>query len=171
MPTKVTFKMNELISAFGLSLIEIQGLVREFVPIGETGNLRASINVTDVKQFKTKLAGSVFIDPSAFRAGGVNYGPYVHEGTGIYRKENPAPIYPKTAKALAWGATLGTSATGKPIKEFVRRSIKGQPAQPFFKEAFDDYERSTADKIKALFENAIINNLQITGVIDVNIGQ
>lgn len=162
------FIMSEkhLIRAFGLALIQLQAYTQEETPIGKTGDLRRAINVTDTTVFKSKFSGFVYIDPSALRSSDKNYGFYVHGGTGIYRKENPAPIVPLASsgkKALAWGASLGTSASGATMREFVRFSVKGQPANPFFDNTIKNYNDQKALVINAFFEQAIIHNLQFQG--------
>lgn len=154
---ELTIEARELIQAFNLSLIELQYFTQEEVPIGETGDLNRSINISNVTQSKSELSGYIFIDPSAFRSTDQNYGIYVHEGTGIYGKHN-RPIVPTTKKALAWGLNMGG---GK--MQFVFASVKGQKPNPFFERTIENYNEVKQDKIANIFYQAINRNLKITG--------
>ena len=68
-----------------------------------------------------------------------DYGMYLEYGTGLFNTFPGAPkerIYAKNGKAMAWGKTIGTTKSGKPMKSMVRRSIKGMTPQPFIRPAF-----------------------------------
>jgi len=67
------------------------------------------------------------------------YAMYLEYGTGLYNTYPGATkekITAKNGKALAWGKTIGTSKSGKPMKQMVRKSIKGMTPQPFIRPAF-----------------------------------
>jgi len=63
------------------------------------------------------------------------YALYLEYGTGLYGPKKKI-IVPKNKKALAWGKTVGATPDGTPMKEFVRRSIKGMTPRPFVRPTF-----------------------------------
>lgn len=81
----------------------------------------------------------------AFNERGVEYGKFVHQGTGIYGPHKK-PIKPVTKKALFW------RGAAHPVK-----SIKGMKPRPFLTDAGDDTD------VQKSYETGLRNYLKRKG--------
>jgi HK97 gp10 family phage protein len=119
----------------------------------EAGLLRAAAAVEaraveEAPKVRGNLANSIrkyIRDRRAVITPVARYALYIHQGTGIYGPHK-AKIVPVHKKALAF--TIG----GKTI---IRRSVKGQKANPFMKRAFDEVR----PRMKEIFDGAIADFL------------
>jgi len=100
--------------------------------IGKTTQLIEAQAARNAPERSSNLVNSItsFIQGIGFQTEGTVrvlafYGLYVHEGTGIYGPLK-TPIFPRNKKALFW------PGAAHPVK-----SVKGQPPNPFLKNAFN----------------------------------
>jgi len=101
-----------------------EGVVVDEAPYRE-GNLRSGI-ISFLQGEGTETVGIVKVTAP--------YGPLVHRGTGIYGPHR-TPIIPRVKKALAF--IYGG-------RKVVRRSVRGQKANPFVTRAKDKLQKSGA---------------------------
>ena len=95
----------------------------------DNGDLRGSINISPVYREGGELAVNVGTD--------LEYGLYVHEGTGIYGPRGDV-IRPVRAKALRWEAKRNVGRPGRP--RFQRnvvyaKYVRGVKPRPFLRDA------------------------------------
>jgi hypothetical protein len=100
--------------------VTTQNIARLETPV-KTGRLRNSISIA-------------LTDNKAVVFTKVNYGVYVHQGTGIYGPHR-APIIPKQKKIMATTKNPGWGTRNKAGYYIIGKSVKGQRPNPFMKRA------------------------------------
>lgn len=79
--------------------------------------------------------------PVAVVGTNLEYGLYVHEGTGIYGTKNPRPIRPVRARVLRWpvknnsGSGRRRYRGGKTARYAYAKQVKGMPGRPFLRDS------------------------------------
>lgn len=124
---------------------------RRKVPIGDTFRTWESVGING--PFKTATGqwrATAGVGPIEKLKPGEspNYPIFVHEGTGLFRKNNPGLIYPQHGNVMVFEVDGQTIFT---------RYTQGQPAQPYIQEVQEETERYMRLKKRELA--ALINNL------------
>lgn len=131
-PTMVEAEIKQAMTE---SVLGIQSEAMNLVPV-KTGTLRRSLT-QEVKSLSGGVQGIVGTN--------IEYGPYVELGTGIYGPQK-TPIVPVNAKALAWQGSGGM---------IFRRSVKGRPATPYLKPAFENKRLYVEERFKAALQRVL----------------
>jgi len=115
----------------------VKDAARAFAPVNQ-GGLRGSIDF-EIRREPGGAGSSVANGPAGYVGSGLKYAVYVHEGTGIYAKQNPKPITPKNKDFLAWPVTNNKGfrryKKGKTANYAYAKSVKGVPGRPFLVKA------------------------------------
>ncbi len=135
---------QETKKAMDQARLTLEAEAKRLVPV-KTGHLRRSIT-SETRPLNGGVVGIVGTN--------VKYASFVEFGTGIYGPEKK-PIAPVTKKALAWGKVLGHTAAGAPVKEFVRRSVKGMRPRPYLRRAFEEKKGVVEGFFKAALQRVL----------------